>query len=161
MPDVAARHGIPIPSEFEEPYFATARSRDLAVDAATHANSENSQLQFLSSGNVGWDADAVSPTKGLVFWQDKFAACCDELILCTNDGTAGIKGLITDGIKVALDRHADRPHRHDEEHARHGLRHQTHLPPHLDEIQAAFHWSLLRLSVTELMSLECRCPIAA
>lgn len=46
-------------------------------------------------------------TKGLVFWQDKFADCCDELILCTNDGTAGIKGLITDGIKVALDRHAD------------------------------------------------------
>lgn len=46
-------------------------------------------------------------TQGLVFWQDKFAACCDELILCTNDGSAGIKGLITDGIKVALDRHAD------------------------------------------------------
>jgi NAD(P)H-flavin reductase len=46
-------------------------------------------------------------TQGLMFWQDKFAACCDELIVCTNDGSAGIKGLITDGITVALDRHAD------------------------------------------------------
>jgi len=46
-------------------------------------------------------------TKSLVFWQDKFQSCCDELILCTNDGSAGIKGLITDGIKTALDRHHD------------------------------------------------------
>jgi NAD(P)H-flavin reductase len=40
--------------------------------------------------------------KDLVFWEDKFKACCDELILCTNDGSAGMKGMITDGIKVAL-----------------------------------------------------------
>jgi len=37
----------------------------------------------------------------LVFWEEKFRDCCDELILCTNDGSAGIKGLITDGIRVA------------------------------------------------------------
>jgi len=46
-------------------------------------------------------------TKNLVFWEDKFRSSCDELILCTNDGSAGIKGLITDGIKVALERHED------------------------------------------------------
>lgn len=46
-------------------------------------------------------------TKDLIFWQDKFARCCDELILCTNDGTAGIKGLVTDGIRLALDAHPD------------------------------------------------------
>ncbi len=45
--------------------------------------------------------------KDLVFWEDKFRACCDELILCTNDGSAGMKGMITDGIKVALAKHSD------------------------------------------------------
>lgn len=43
--------------------------------------------------------------KELVFWEEKFRDCCDELILCTNDGSAGMKGMITDGIKVALAGH--------------------------------------------------------
>ena len=46
-------------------------------------------------------------SKDLIFWEDKFRAACDELILCTNDGSAGMKGLITDGIAVALAGHAD------------------------------------------------------
>ena len=46
-------------------------------------------------------------TRDLVFWEDKFRAYCDELILCTNDGSAGIKGLVTDGIRHALNAHAD------------------------------------------------------
>ena len=45
--------------------------------------------------------------KDLVFWHDKFRACCDEFIICTDDGSAGIKGLVTEGIKQALARHAD------------------------------------------------------
>lgn len=45
--------------------------------------------------------------KDLVFWEDKFRASCDELILCTNDGSAGMKGMITDGIQVALAQHPD------------------------------------------------------
>ncbi len=45
--------------------------------------------------------------KDLVFWESKFKAACDELILCTNDGSAGMKGMITDGIKVALSLHPD------------------------------------------------------
>lgn len=43
----------------------------------------------------------------LVFWEDKFRAICDELIICTDDGSAGIKGFVTDGIKLAIERHAD------------------------------------------------------
>jgi NAD(P)H-flavin reductase len=46
-------------------------------------------------------------TKDLVFWEDKFRACCDEFIVCTDDGSAGIKGLITDGINLAIKNHAD------------------------------------------------------
>ena len=45
--------------------------------------------------------------RGLVFWEDKFRACCDELILCTDDGSAGIKGLVTEGIKQAIAKHPD------------------------------------------------------
>jgi NAD(P)H-flavin reductase len=45
--------------------------------------------------------------KDLIFWEDKFRNCCDELILCTDDGSAGIKGFVTDGIKLAIGRHAD------------------------------------------------------
>jgi NAD(P)H-flavin reductase len=43
----------------------------------------------------------------LVFWEDKFRAACDELILCTNDGSAGIRGFVTDGVKLALEKHPD------------------------------------------------------
>lgn len=46
-------------------------------------------------------------TKDLVFWEDKFRACCDEFIVCTDDGSAGIKGLITDGINLAIKNHPD------------------------------------------------------
>jgi sulfide dehydrogenase subunit beta len=45
--------------------------------------------------------------KALMFWEDKFRACCDELIVCTDDGSAGIKGLVTEGIRQAIARHAD------------------------------------------------------
>jgi sulfide dehydrogenase subunit beta len=45
--------------------------------------------------------------KDLMFWQDKFGAVCDELIICTDDGSAGVKGLVTEGIKQAAAKHAD------------------------------------------------------
>ncbi len=45
--------------------------------------------------------------KGLIFWEDKFRACCDELIVCTDDGSAGMKGFVSDGIKVAVAGHKD------------------------------------------------------
>ncbi len=43
----------------------------------------------------------------LIFWQKKFSAVCDELIVCTDDGSAGIKGLVTEGIKQAIAQHPD------------------------------------------------------
>jgi NAD(P)H-flavin reductase len=45
--------------------------------------------------------------KDLIFWEDKFGAICDELIICTDDGSAGLKGFVTDGIKLAMERHDD------------------------------------------------------
>jgi len=43
----------------------------------------------------------------LVFWDEKFREYCDEFIICTDDGSAGIKGLVTDGIRMAIEKHPD------------------------------------------------------
>ena len=45
--------------------------------------------------------------QGLVFWEDKFRAICDEFIICTDDGSVGIKGMVTEGINQAIARHTD------------------------------------------------------
>ena len=46
-------------------------------------------------------------SKDLVFWQDKFGAICDELIICSDDGSIGLHGRVTAGIELALKQHAD------------------------------------------------------
>ena len=46
-------------------------------------------------------------TKELIFWEDKFKEYCDEFIICTDDGSVGIKGLVTEGIEMAVEKHPD------------------------------------------------------
>jgi NAD(P)H-flavin reductase len=46
-------------------------------------------------------------SRDLIFWEDKFRACCDELIVCTDDGSAGIAGRVTEGLKQAYAQHPD------------------------------------------------------
>jgi len=46
-------------------------------------------------------------TRALMFWEDRFRDVCDELIVCTDDGSAGIQGLVTEGIRTAISAHAD------------------------------------------------------
>ena len=45
--------------------------------------------------------------RDLMFWEVKFRAVCDELIVCTDDGSAGLKGLVTEGIRQAIAAHPD------------------------------------------------------
>ncbi len=45
--------------------------------------------------------------KDLVFWEDKFRRYCDEFIICSDDGSAGIKGLVTKGIEMSMEKHPD------------------------------------------------------
>ena len=45
--------------------------------------------------------------KDVMFWEEKFRAVCSELIVCTDDGSAGIKGLVTKGMEQALAQHKD------------------------------------------------------
>lgn len=40
--------------------------------------------------------------RDLIFWHEKFASVCDEVIVCTDDGSAGIKGRVTDGLAKAI-----------------------------------------------------------
>lgn len=46
-------------------------------------------------------------SRNLIFWENKFRAVCDELIVCTDDGSAGLKGLVTEGIRQSIARHPD------------------------------------------------------
>ncbi len=46
-------------------------------------------------------------TEALMFWEDRFRQYCDEFIVCTDDGSVGIKGRVTDGIELALENHDD------------------------------------------------------
>jgi len=46
-------------------------------------------------------------SKDLVFWEDKFRKYCDELIVCTDDGSYGRPGFVTAALKDILV--ADRP----------------------------------------------------
>jgi NAD(P)H-flavin reductase len=45
--------------------------------------------------------------RDLVFWDDRFRGCCDEVLLCTDDGSAGLHGNVTAGIADAVARHPD------------------------------------------------------
>ncbi|MCH8167872.1 MAG: sulfide/dihydroorotate dehydrogenase-like FAD/NAD-binding protein [Proteobacteria bacterium] len=46
-------------------------------------------------------------SRDLIFWEDKFRAVCDEFVICTDDGSAGIKGRVTDGVEAAIAKHSD------------------------------------------------------
>jgi NAD(P)H-flavin reductase len=46
-------------------------------------------------------------SRDLIFWEDKFRDVCDEFVICTDDGSAGRKGLVTGGIEAAIAQHSD------------------------------------------------------
>ena len=46
-------------------------------------------------------------SRELVFWADKFSGVCDEFIICSDDGSIGIKGRVTDGLEQAIAHHPD------------------------------------------------------
>lgn len=45
--------------------------------------------------------------RDLVFWEDRFRSVCDEVHVCTDDGSAGRKGMVTEGLKQAIAAHPD------------------------------------------------------
>ncbi len=41
--------------------------------------------------------------KDLVFWEDRFQAYCDDLVVCTDDGSYGRPGFVTEALKSILE----------------------------------------------------------
>ena len=62
MPEITPLNQYPIPSEYEEPYFASARSYFLAADAADWALAENDNLIWSGGGSFSWNATTGSLT---------------------------------------------------------------------------------------------------
>jgi NAD(P)H-flavin reductase len=46
-------------------------------------------------------------SKELMFWEKKFKKYCDEFIVCTDDGSYGIHGLVTKGLEQTMENHSD------------------------------------------------------
>lgn len=63
MPENTPQNQYPIPSEYEEPYFATARSYFLATDMADWALAENDNVIWSGGGSFSWNA-----TSGTLTW---------------------------------------------------------------------------------------------
>ena len=63
MPEQTPQNEYPIPSEFEEPYFASAKSYFLATDQADWALSENDNTIWAGGGSFSWSA-----ITGLLTW---------------------------------------------------------------------------------------------
>ena len=60
-------------------------------------------------GEVGNKVIAIlgSRTKDLLFYEDEVKAISDELVICTDDGSYGQKGLVTEMLKQLIDRGED------------------------------------------------------
>ena len=46
-------------------------------------------------------------TRDLVFWEDRYRAISDEMVIATDDGSYGMRGLVTDALRDVLARHPD------------------------------------------------------
>ena len=53
------------------------------------------QVKWLHERGVAVDVIVGAKTKDLVFYKEEMEAVCDNLYLCTDDGSAGFKGLVT------------------------------------------------------------------
>jgi NAD(P)H-flavin reductase len=45
--------------------------------------------------------------RDVMCWEDRFRSVCDEVVVCTDDGSAGLKGLVTKGMEQVLAEHPD------------------------------------------------------
>ena len=59
------------------------------------------QLGNRTTGIIGFRS------KELVFWEDKFREHCDDLVVCTDDGSYGKQGFVTKALQEILEK--DRP----------------------------------------------------
>jgi len=46
-------------------------------------------------------------SKETIFWEEEFATICDELYICTRDGSYGVNGRITNPLRAVCETHKD------------------------------------------------------
>ena len=92
------------PSEFTEWEESLLKaSRFLFIAGGLGAAPVYPQAKYLQSKGVKVDVIIGAKNADLLIFREEMAAVCDNLYICTDDGSAGEKGLVTGVIKRLLD----------------------------------------------------------
>lgn len=62
------------------------------------------QAKWLHENKIAFDVILGARSKDLVILEDKFKDLADDLLICTDDGSYGLHGLVTDGIDEMIKR---------------------------------------------------------
>jgi len=85
-----------IPSDFTEmPEEELKGQRYIFIAGGVGTAPVYPQVKWLHERGVAVDVIVGAKTKDLVIYKDEMEAVCDNLYLCTDDGSAGFKGLVT------------------------------------------------------------------
>lgn len=91
------------PSDFvEEPAAALEGRRYLFVAGGLGTAPVYPQAKYLHERGAHVDIVVGAKTADLLILQDEMAAVCDNLYVCTDDGSAGHPGLVTEKVKLLL-----------------------------------------------------------
>ena len=85
-----------IPSDFTEmPEDELKGQRYIFIAGGVGTAPVYPQVKWLHERGVAVDVIVGAKTKDLVIYKEEMEAVCDNLYLCTDDGSAGFKGLVT------------------------------------------------------------------
>ena len=85
-----------IPSDFTEmPEEELKSQRYIFIAGGVGTAPVYPQVKWLHERGVAVDVIVGAKTKELVIYKEEMEAVCDSLYLCTDDGSAGFKGLVT------------------------------------------------------------------
>ena len=91
------------PSDFVElPDAALAGSRYLFVAGGLGTAPVYPQAKYLHERGAHVDIVVGAKTADLLILQEQMASVCDNLYVCTDDGSAGHPGLVTEKVKLLL-----------------------------------------------------------
>ena len=85
-----------IPSDFTEMSEEELKAqRDIFIAGGVGTAPVYPQVKWLHERGVAVDVIVGAKTKDLVIYKEEMEAVCDNLYLCTDDGSVGFKGLVT------------------------------------------------------------------
>ena len=85
-----------IPSDFTEmPLEELRKQKYIFIAGGVGTAPVYPQVKWLHDRGVAVDVIVGAKTKDLVIYKEEMEAVCDNLYICTDDGSAGFKGLVT------------------------------------------------------------------